>query len=142
MDLTRLVSMREIIFKAKCVDIDEQSTPADGWVEGYYRLDVSGGKLCHYIFNCPMEWEIDPNTLGQFTGLFDRNDRAIYEGDIIHADCFPWNTNYVVKWDVLGARFVLVSTKTGGYLTPHDFYFNKVLIVGNIIDNPELLNKE
>ena len=142
MSLILLVSMREIKFKAKCVDIDEQSTPSDGWVEGYYRLDVSSGKLCHYIFNCPMEWEIDPNTLGQFTGLYDKDGRGIYEGDIIHADCFPWNTNYVVKWDVLGARFVLVSTKTGGYLTPHDFYFSKVLIVGNIIDNPELLKKE
>lgn len=134
--------MREIKFKAKCVDIDEQSTPSDGWVEGYYRLDVSGGKLCHYIFNCPMEWEIDPNTLGQFTGLFDRNGRSIYENDIIYAEGLPWNTNYVVKWDVIGARFILVSTESGGYLTPHDFDFDSVEVVGDAIDNPELLTNK
>ena len=131
--------MREIIFKAKCVDIDEQSTPADGWVVGNYRLDVSGGKLCHYIFSCPMEWEIDPNTLGQFTGLFGRNGRAIYEGDIIHD---PWFANYVVKWDVLGARFIFVSTESGGYLTPRDFNFDYVEVIGNTIDNPELLTNK
>lgn len=142
MSLIRLVSMREIQFRAKCVDIDEQSTPSDGWVEGYYRLDVSGGKLCHYIFSCPMEWEIDPNSLGQFTGLFDRNGRAIYEGDIIHTEDLPWFTDYVVKWDVIGARFIFVSTKPCGYLTPRDFNFEYVEVIGNTIDNPELLTNK
>ena len=142
MSLIRLVSMREIKFKAKCVDIDTQSTPSDGWVEGYYRLDVSGGKLCHYIFNCPMEWEIDPNTLGQFTGLYDKDGRGIYEGDIIKRGQFPWEASYVVKWDIIGARFILVSIESGGYLTPHDFYFEKVMVVGNTIDNPELLTNK
>lgn len=142
MNLTRLVSMREIQFRAKCVDIDAQSTPSDGWVEGCYHLDVSGGKLCHYIFNCPMEWEIDPNTLGQFTGLYDKDGRGIYEGDIIKTGQFPWEASYVVKWDVIGARFILVSIESGGYLTPHDFNFDYVEVVGNTIDNPELLTSK
>lgn len=138
MNLIRLVSMRKIQFRAKCVDIDEQSTPSDGWVEGYYRLDVSGGKLCHYIFNCPMEWEIDPNSLGQFTGLFDRNGREIYEGNIIKTGQFPWEASYVVKWDVIGARFVFVNTESGGYLTPRDFNFDYVEVIGNTTDNLKL----
>lgn len=139
MILIRLVSMREIIFKAKCVDIDAQSTPADGWVEGYYRLDVSGGKLCHYIFNCPMEWEIDPNTLGQFTGLYNKDGKAIYEGDIIRIERLPWFANYVVKWDVIGARFIFVNAEHGGYLTPRYFNFDYVEVIGNTIDNPEMV---
>lgn len=138
MNLIRLVSMRELKFKAKCVGIDEQSTPADGWVEGYYRLDVSGGKLCHYIFNCPMEWEIDPNTLGQFTGLFDRNGIEIYENDVIKAACFLGEPSCIVKWDVIGARFVFVSTESGGYLTPRDFNFDYVEVIGNTTDKPEM----
>ena len=85
-----------------------------------------------------MEWEIDPNTLGQYTGLYDKNGRKIYEGDIIHAEDLPWFTDYVVKWDVIGARFIFVSTKPGGYLTPRDFNFEYVEVIGNTTDNPEL----
>lgn len=148
MSLIQLVSMkkkiklhRPIKFRAKTFEDRFYSDLSSArWLYGHLCISENG--LMVIQEENGFETVVQSDTVGQFTGLYDKDDRAIYEGDIIHADCFPWNTNYVVKWDVLGARFVLVSTKTGGYLTPHDFYFNKVLIVGNIIDNPELLNKE
>ena len=59
--------MREIEFRAKC-------QLKGKWMYGYYR--VSGGK--HYI-NSTL---IYPETVGQFTGLKDKNGQKIYEGDI------------------------------------------------------------
>ena len=60
--------MREIEFKAKC-------QLKGKWMYGYYR--VSGGK--HYI-NSTL---IHPETVGQYTGLKDKNGQKIYEGDVI-----------------------------------------------------------
>lgn len=139
--------MREIQFRAKCVDIDEQSTPSDGWVEGYYRLDVSGGKLCHYIFNCPMEWEIDPNTLGQFTGLHDKNGKEIYEGDIVRGNCGNGEVRHLISFYDMIASFVaeiLPDKDINDYCTLSQIWilkYNKE-VIGNIHDNPELLNNK
>ena len=77
--------MREILFKAKRLDNGK-------WVEGYYIKrpnDPAGEK--HYIAtvgNC--QWyEIDPNTLCQFTGLTDKDGDKIWENDIVDVyDCW------------------------------------------------------
>ena len=78
--------------------------------------------------------EVSPDTIGQYTGLKDKNGKEIYEGDIFKAGYFGGTD--VVTWDVENARYIGRSPK--GCIS----YVGRepaVEIIGNIHDNPELL---
>ena len=124
--------MREIKFRGKSTKIDCFGK----WVYGDLHIRIP---FAHIHEDIGKRVPIDPDTIGQFTGLTDKNGIEIYEGDIIHAEDLPWFANYAVKWDVIGARFIFASIEYGGYLTPRDFNFEYVEVIGNTIDNPELL---
>lgn len=141
--------MREILFKAMRVDNDE-------WVEGYYAecngktfigIDISIGiDDIFEVFCTPLiRWlEVDPETICQFTGLCDKNGNKIWENDILmaHLDEFYTEdaTYETVEWNVAG----WVGHETGSidrrYLDKFDLEHYEV--VGNIFDNPDLLQEE
>ena len=133
--------MREILFKAKQIDNGE-------WIEGCLVIDHSRSNLFEYRMQ-PVESgvlytpPIYPETLCQFTGLCDKNGNKIWENDILMAhldEFYPEDVTYItVKWNFAG--FVEYEAGTDGeYLD--EFNLEHFEVVGNIFDNPELLQEE
>ena len=138
---------REIKFRGK--------DPKGGWVEGYYLQDLTQGEMRSYIFNCPCYWEVIPETVGQFTGLLDKNGKEIYEGDILRGDEYPYNCdgvdNYFVEivWANNVCGFYRITHKKpnstvrgishGNWSELDEEDIKSFEVIGNIHDNPDLL---
>lgn len=135
--------MREILFKAKCIDNGK-------WVEGCYqkRYDLLGNEE-HLIFHADSYkvWEyaeIDPETLCEFTGRCDKNGKRIWENDILTAhldESYPEYVTYeTVEWGVAGWVTHEANSIDRQYLDEFDLEHFEV--IGNIFDNKELLQEE
>ena len=134
---------RQILFKAKHIHAMSDNEHLDGtWVEGYLSDE-------EYINNGVAEFLIDKNTICQYTGLTDKNGNRIWEGDIIK---YHFGEVYApVKFGEYQSCFDSTSTCHVGFYVDwdknHDFrkdlgYWIKMVdaeVVGNIFDNPELL---
>lgn len=120
--------MREILFRAKTRGNSPDISRDGEWVEGFYIQDLWDGKVEDCIFNCPTALKIDPVTLGQFTGLTDCAGRKIFEGDIIHNRIDLCQPNWAVEW----------KQRENGFNTV-EWGIHKCEIIGNIFDNPELM---
>lgn len=128
--------MREILFKAKRIDNGE-------WVEGCIVIDQSRLDRFKYRIQ-PIEsgvlyaHPIDPDTLCQYTGLTDKNDKKIWENDIVE---LPDGEGYFTcEWEEGTARFVMNGD---GLTVDFDNYWSyQTEVAGNIFDNPELLEVE
>ena len=130
--------MREILFRGKCGYNNE-------WVEGFYyqaKLYRSDKELCHYITIPHPESDGQPSdhimvhseTVGQFTGLTDKNGKKIFEGDII-AEYGDKEFSAVVRFD----EGCFVATDDKLWHTVLLEHLEELEIIGNIHDNPELL---
>lgn len=132
--------MREILFKAKRIDNGE-------WVEGYV-VRKHGLYFIYSIVNSEScrqnNYEIIPETLCQFTGLCDKNGKRIWENDILMAhldEFYPEDATYeTIEWGVAGWVTHEAGSIDRQYLDEFDTEHFEV--VGNIFDNPELLQEE
>lgn len=132
--------MREIKFRGKSLDNGE-------WVYGYLHLPIGGDNLMIQVSNTD-SLAVIPDTVGQFTGLHDKNGKEIYEGDIVKQ---TWGYPHYVKGVIYdcfgrigdiryGCDLIGVHTNNGLYRIVGSDISNTV--IGNIHDNPELLKTE
>lgn len=131
--------MREILFRGKRCDNGE-------WVQGFYvRADhhwhkngihkdwiALGASANGGWFALHNKYAVKAETVGQFTGLTDKNGKRIFEGDIIEWDELVWGSKHreAVTWDYT----ILAMRK--------DDWGEWCEVIGNIHDNPELLEVE
>lgn len=80
---------------------------------------------------------IQPETIGQYTGFIDKNGTKIFEGDIVKGS---WNTIFQVYYDDCYLQF-RAKEKTGFCKEVNYYGLDKIEVIGNIHDNPELIDK-
>ena len=142
--------MREILFRGKrldngewvygsfCMDALEQFNGLCG-VDGFIRLyDKAKGKMQSH--------EVDRETVGQYTGLKDKNGKRIFEGDILHiakiADGlggyyqppFDYPVNVVVKWDLCAWMWETLCEDKRYISFPGAWCHYECEVIGNIHD--------
>ena len=132
--------MRDILFKEKCLDNDE-------WVEGYLVKHPSAIQFGianyspWYIHRPPVDpddnggvYNIAPETVCQYIGLSDKNKKKIFEGDVVRTKSGVGYINY-------GDGCFAVQDIKSKNNPAIDIVLNegKIEIIGNIFDNPELL---
>ena len=126
--------MREILFRGKRTD-------CDAWVEGDLIQAFRGNQLssCSIMPNTPTAycWKVDPKTVGQYIGLTDKNGKKIFEGDIV--ECVSGGEQAVISWLKYFACFGLSFDGWCCGFDDYDFSPNDFKAIGNIHDNPELM---
>lgn len=131
--------MREILFRGKRVDNGE-------WVEGWLMNEHIIPKEQEFTVECrnpqyfvdtdKLElYEIIPSTIGQYTGLTDKNGKRIFEHDIVRIAVCGMYDNYVISYDNENASFVVGDTSFSFW----SYISTRIEIVGNIYDSPDLI---
>lgn len=140
--------MREILFRGR-------SENGNGWVEGslvitniepaddtpikhYHIEDMTIGVFPNE-FQSGLSETVDPETVGQFTGLTDKNGKKIFEGDACRFYGDEGYSDYVVFWDDTHSQWAARQIDLGAKDVLDGFFSERCEIIGNIHDNPELL---
>lgn len=140
--------MREILFRGKWLKKEK-------WIEGNLFIpDIDGNQIqiCSGTDSIRITYNINPYTIGQYTGVNDKNGKKIFENDIVKDNfgsigvvCFSkqylmWQINFyktieeLFKYsNIVGTPIILDWDKPK--------VNNSLEVIGNIYDNPELVEK-
>lgn len=125
--------MREILFRGKAVNLNNGSKD---FVFGQYVQNRDGKFICSDTReNGKQKHQVIEKTVGQYTGLTDKNGKKIFEGDIVlyTRDEEVGQISYHESEAMFVAEF-------DTWFTDFDHLYGKDLeVIGNIHDNPELL---
>ena len=157
--------MREILFRGKRTD-------CEAWVEGDLIQAFRGNQLssCSIMPNTPTAycWKVDPKTVGQYTGLTDKNGVRIFEGDIVkivdfqmgcvvyECGAFGIAVKPYIDWNYLDSEIAEITgcnnspdfCRNDNFISLWELMWNYnqeenscdvVQVIGNIHDNPEIL---
>ena len=146
--------MREYKFRAKAT---EEMADGNQWVYGFgvHQVDLVGRGVEVHLHTSGGVYHVDPETVGQYTGLQDRNGKEIYEGDILTSESYPfqdegkYNYHGIIEWIDEEASFYMTKRlankeKRGmsdGISQPIES-IEEFEVIGNINENPELLEVE
>jgi hypothetical protein len=128
------MSNREILFRGKSVKTND-------WVQGYLlqTQQKCGAFIVNMKVGCAWlcEDEVLPETVGQYTGLVDKNGTKIFDGDIVEIALD--DEVATIEYDELTARFIIEAET---FIADFDNYYGKDLeVIGNIHDNPDLIKE-
>ena len=149
------MAIREVIFRGKRADNGE-------WVEGdLLQTRYHSGHIEYQIMpQTPVSSAVPvlPETVGHYTGLTDKNGKKIFEGDILQGEQYPFNSdgeyNYfaeVCYWDNVpefgiytfkNPKADVIGISEGNTDNMQDWESRYWEIIGNIHDNPELMEQE
>ena len=134
------MAVRTIIFRGKRIDNGE-------WVYGDLQHDYNGEPRCisDYCGANP----VDPSTVGQYTGLKDKNGKRIFEGDILsipfEEDRSPYEENSIyyengeVYFDTERYGWYVRFREYNEEISLWEYDNTDIEVISNIYDNPELL---
>lgn len=122
--------MREILFRGKAA--------VDTWIESDSILQFEDHpiKKCRVVtlFQADEGWvEVIPETVGQYTGLTDKNGKKIFEGDIV-----KWDGTEISQIRYCDGVYRLCNAQ-GYYGVAIHNHYSYVEVIGNIHDNPDLM---
>ena len=128
--------IREVIFRGKRTDNGK-------WVKGYlYITHIGSHEIGSYDAEINIErltFDVIPETVGQYTGLTDKNGVRIFEGDIVS---LVKHDGLIYKVVYVPCRYELVNSKGVNCFVLDIYKSENIEVIGNIYDNPELLGGE
>lgn len=133
---------REILFRGKRLEVGQfAAEKVCEWVYGGYAKDCSGAVHIYDTTRASRMVRVDPNTVGQYTGLTDKAGKQIFEGDVLASRYDEDHPEDIAIEVILWAYNSWCIKMPSGDLCPldDDSALPYSEIVGNIHDKPELL---